>query len=168
MDQAALAAIIGAVVGSLGATFAAVWAGRQGRWQTKAQMRGHHAQWRREARRAAFADVIRACGDLQVACRYALTDAEPASPDGQTSNTLSDAYNGLHTARIIAQLEAPELQEQLDEVFDRHSQLLQEIAAARRQEATLIEIGDALMVAVAATGIFVTAAQSWLNDYDEQ
>lgn len=168
MDQAALAAIIGAVVGSLGSTFAAVWAGRQGRWQTKAQMRGHHAQWRRETRRAAFADVIRACGDLQVACRHALVGTEPISANEQASSMISDSFNALNVARIIAHLEAPALSQQLDEVFNSHSELLQRIAAAHRREATLTEIADALMVAVAATGIFVTAAQSWLNDYAEQ
>ncbi|MFI7320327.1 hypothetical protein [Streptomyces venezuelae] len=51
-----VAALLGAIIGAAGAILAALAGG-------KVQLRGQHQQWRREMRRAAYADYLRAAGD---------------------------------------------------------------------------------------------------------
>ncbi|MEU5896474.1 MULTISPECIES: hypothetical protein [unclassified Streptomyces] len=51
-----VAALLGAIIGAAGAILAALAGGR-------VQLRGQHQQWRREMRRAAYADYLRAAGD---------------------------------------------------------------------------------------------------------
>lgn len=172
MDQAVIAAIAGALVGSIGSTFAAVWTGRLSRWQTKAQMAEHHAQWRREARRAAFADVIRASGDVQSACRKATETLVSENLDStvveQRLLALGDASASFHSARIIASLEAPQLEDRLAELQERHFVLQGRVRDFRQQRVSFPEVIAAVMLASESTGTFVTAAQGFLNDYAER
>ncbi|WP_409235812.1 hypothetical protein [Streptomyces sp. PA5.6] len=51
-----VAALLGAIIGATGAILAALAGGR-------VQLRGQHRQWRREMRRAAYADYLRAAKD---------------------------------------------------------------------------------------------------------
>ncbi|WP_329121022.1 hypothetical protein [Streptomyces sp. NBC_01353] len=170
MDQA-VAAILGAGVGSLGATFAAVWAGRQTRWQTKTQMRGQHQQWRRESRRTAFADVIRTSGDLLDSVKQTLM-ALAETPRNDTTVAQCDEVTGrcfaeFSKARIVADLEAPGLGENLSQLMDGHNTLLTKVSAFRMGQVEFSEVITEAAMASALTGYFVGHAQRLLNDYDE-
>ncbi|MFE7788651.1 hypothetical protein [Streptomyces sp. NPDC057460] len=169
MDQA-LAAIVGAGVGSIGATFAAVWAGRQSKWQTKTQMRGQHLQWRRESRRTAFADVIRACGDLQHLCKetVAATLETPRDDEAvaQHMAAVEQRWAVLQTARIVAVLEAPALEETLAALEGSHGEMVNQVRNVVRSNTRWGEAATAGGVASASTGHFVDKAQKELNNYE--
>ncbi|MDT0394244.1 hypothetical protein [Streptomyces edwardsiae] len=170
MDQTVVAAIAGAAVGSIGSTLAAVWTGRQARLQTEAQMKGQHAQWRREARRAAFADVIRACAAIQMSCKKAAETILDARADSavvaERMASVRDSSAPLHDARIIATLEAPELSDALADLFDRHVDLQVAVADLKGQRTTFGAVIDKVITSSASTAAFVDAAQHYLNSYD--
>ncbi|MER5682211.1 hypothetical protein [Streptomyces sp. NPDC002205] len=169
MDEA-LAAIVGAGVGAIGATFAAVWAGHQSKWQTKTQMRGQHLQWRRESRRTAFADVIRACGDLQHFCKetVAATLETPRDDEAvaQHMAAVEQRLAVLQTARIVADLEAPTLDETLTALEASHTEMVNQVRDVVRGNTHWGEAASAGGAASTSTGHFVAKAQKELNSYE--
>lgn len=86
----AVAALLGTIIGAAGAILAALAGGR-------VQLRGQHQQWRREMRRAAYADYLRAAGDYVSAIVVMnvghLAESEFGADDSERADESAEAVS---------------------------------------------------------------------------
>jgi len=112
MDQAWVA-VIGAAIGSAGATGAALVAGWSGHRQTSIEVSGQQQQWRRQMRRDAYGALLRAgaqardeLGSLLILLRDTDTTDEPDWLTDRLSETKS-LVNAVRLATATVYVEGP-------------------------------------------------------------